>query len=341
MKNLLTILAVTGAFQSFANTTVIDSAQFYFTKGIEEKTAKRYLTASQCFEKATVFNNSYTEAYIENGYVNLEMHKTDQAKASFTKAYELQPTNPVSIKELANLYFDYRQWDKAIEFASKCTDCANSDRIIGMSQYEKEDYAQAEKYLLRYISKSPNDAQATYTLARTYLDAEMYAKAVPYFEKAVKMNPEKNTWAYELGLLYYNNNNFKSASLAFENAAAHGYPESNDFNENYGYALLYSGNFEKGEERMMAVYKKKPNKEIYRDVASALYDLKQYDRALDYCQKLLEMDANDGKALYQAGLTFQKMGQKEKGQAMCDQAIKIDPSLESLRTKKMDLSGGL
>jgi tetratricopeptide (TPR) repeat protein len=60
-----------------------------------------------------------------------------------------------------------------------------------------------------------------------------------------------------------------------------------------------------------------------------------YDKSLDFCQKLLEMDKNDGKALYQAGLCFQKKGQTDRGQQMCDKAIELDPSLASLRQKKM------
>ena len=341
MKNLFTLLALTGSIHSFAGTP-IDSAQFFYSKGLEEKAAKHFSVASQLFTKAVSINTSFTEAYIENGYANLEMHKTDQAKENFTKAYTLQPSNSTSIKELANLYFDYRQWDKAIEFAKKCTDCANSARIIGMSNYEKEDYGQAEKYLLQAIAKTPADAQAQYTLARTYIEMELEQKAVPYFEKAVSLNPDKNAWAYELGLLYYNNEDFKNSVRAFETAAAHGYVESNDFNENYGYSLLYSGNFAKGEEKLMGVYQRKPgDKTIIRDLAQVLYAKQQYNRSLDYCQKLLEMDPKDGKALYQAGMDFQKLGQKDKGQGMCEQAIKMDPSLESLRTKKMDMGNSI
>ena len=48
----------------------------------------------------------------------------------------------------------------------------------------------------------------------------------------------------------------------------------------------------------------------------------------------MEADPNDAKALYQAGLNFQKMGQKDRGQQMCDKAIEMDPSLENLRRKK-------
>ncbi len=340
MKKTILLLSILGAQQSFAN-VFSDSSAFYFNKGVNEKNEKHFLTASANFEKAISFNKNYTEAYIENGFANKEMRKIDQAKANFLKAYDLQPNNIQIIKELTNLFYDYRQWNKAAEFANKCVGCDNAERIIGLCNFENENYIAAEKFLLKAVVKNPNDAIVNYTLGRTYMDMEMYQKAVPYFEKAASLNPEKNAWAYELGLLYYNNNNYRSAVTAFETAAKNGYVTSSDFNENYGYSLLYSGQYAKGEEKLINIYQKKGNKEMLRDLAQILYEQKQYDRSLSYCQKLLEADSKDAKALYQAGLTFQKMGQKEKGQGMCDKAIEMDPSLTSKRTKKMDLSGAL
>jgi tetratricopeptide (TPR) repeat protein len=341
MKNIITSLLLLCTITTYAG-NFVDSAKFYFGKGMEEKNAKRYLLAAKNFDKAINFDKNYTEAYIENGYVNLEMRKVDAAKVNFTKAYQLEPTNSKVIKELTELYYNGRQWDKAIEFAQKCSNCDNTDRMIGMANFEKEEYAIAETYLLKAIAKNPADAEATYTLGRNYLDMEAFKKAVPYYEKAITMQPDKNAWAYELALLYYNNKDFKNAVSAFEKAAANGFFVNNDYNENYGYALLYSGQFAKGEEKLMAVYQKKTsNKEIIRDLAQILYGLKQYNRSLDYCQRLLEMDANDSKALYQAGLGFQKLGQVTKGQGMCDKAIQMDPSLASKRVAKADESGGL
>jgi tetratricopeptide (TPR) repeat protein len=341
MKNILTLIAVGFTATAFANNPLTDSAQYFFNKGMEEKAGKRYFVASTMFDKAIGFNKTYTEAYIENAQVNNEMHKTDIAKANYTKAHELQPSNMIVIKELTNLYYNYRQWDKAIEFANKCTDCDNADRIVGMSHYKKEDYALAEKFLLKAIAKSPNDAEANYTLARNYMDADLNRKAISYFEKAVSLNPEKPTWAYELGLVYFDLSNFKAAVIAFDNALKNGFTANNDFNENYGYALLYSGNVAKGEEKILEIYKKKGNKEILRELATILYNQKQYDRSLDYCSKLLESDPKDGKALYQAGLAFIKLGKKDKGQSMCDKAIELDPSLASKKSTMGDMSGGL
>ncbi len=315
-----------------------DSAAVYFQKGMEESAARRFLTASKAFDKASQFNPKMKEAWLQNGQANLEMRKTDVAKGHFTKLYDLEPTNQVAIKELASLYYDYRQFQKAIEFAKKCTGCEKSPKIMAMSSYHLEDYATAIKGLTQVVAQNPSDAEATYTMGRAYLDMEDYKAAVPWYNKAIALDPEKNSWAYELGLLYYNQNDFKNAVSLFSKANAAGYPQSSDYLENLGYAYIYSGEFEKGEKLLLAILAKKPgSKDILRDIAEAYYAQKLYDKSLEFCQKLLELDAKDASALYQAGLCFQKKGQKDKGQAMCDKAIEMDPSLASKRQKNMSM----
>lgn len=336
MKNFFIFALLLCSTSVFAKT--LDSSAHYFQKGIEEKTAKRFLVAAGYFDKAIHFNSNYTEAYIENGFVNKEMRRTDAAMQNFTKAYELDPGNDVVLKELAELYYSYRQYQKAVDFAQKCKGCDNKDRIIAMSYFGMEDYGRAEKALLALVAKNANDAEATYTLAKTYLEMGLDGKAIPYYEKAIQADGTKSRWSFELGLLYYNSDNYKKAVVYFNKAIEQGFMQNNDFNENLGFAYLYSGEFDKGEKLLNEIMERKPgDREIIRDVALAFYDGKMYDKCLDYCQKLLEMDKNDGKALYQAGLCFQKKGQTQRGQQMCDKAIEMDPSLNKLRQKKMTM----
>ena len=305
---------------------------------MEEKKAGHFMVASKYFDNAIQFNPKMKEAYLQKGFTNLEMRKTDVAKGLFTKVYEMDPANQNAIKELMALCFDYRQFKKAIEFASKCTGCENAEKILALSNYHLEDYGAAIKGLTNVVAKNPNDAEANYTMGRSYLDMEQYKAAVPWYNKAVQLDATKNLWAYELGLLYYNLNDFKNAAVFFSKAAGSGYPEGNDFNENLGYAYLFSGDYEKGEKLLMSVLAKKPgNMDILRDIAEAFYSRKMYDKSLEYCQKLIEVDTKDAMALYQAGLCFQKKGQKEKGQGMCDKAIEMDPSLASMRQKSMTM----
>src|SRR5215213_7784244 len=101
MKSLFLLLGITISISICAQS---DSARFYFNKGIEEKNAKRYLQASRALDLAIKFNPDYTEAYLENGYVALEMRKVNNAFTSFLKANELDPSNKVVIKELTSMY---------------------------------------------------------------------------------------------------------------------------------------------------------------------------------------------------------------------------------------------
>ena len=317
------------AQHSFA---IDDSSFVYYQKGIIEKNAQRYMVASGYFEKATTFDAKNIQAHLEYAFVNLQMRKMDKAKAAFIKVYELDPTNKVAIENLTELYFAYRQFPKAIEFAQKCPNYASSERIIAMSLYNQEDYATAIPQLINCLSKQPNDAQVAYSIARSYLEMEDYKQAFPFYKTAIELDKTKNSWMYELGLLSYTIDDYKSAVDYFNMAIDNGYPQTNDVLENLGFSYIYTKNFDDGERVLMMLLAKKPgNTVLLRDMAEAFYKNKMYDKSLDFCQKLLEINKNDGKALWQAGLCFQKKGQKDRGQQMCDKAIELDPSLASMR----------
>jgi tetratricopeptide (TPR) repeat protein len=307
---------------------------------MEASNAKLYAIAANNFDKAIHFNSNFTEAYIENGKADLAMRSIGKAYQNFSKAYELDPQNNEVINQLATLSFNNRQFQKAIEFAQKCVNCQNSSRILGMSFYNLEDYGKAEKYLKEALAKNGQDAYAAYTLGQTYLELEDEKNAIVQFQNAIDLEPQSQ-WMYELGLICYNQSDYKSALKYFEMAANKGYNKSNDFYENYGFAQLYSGDTENGIKTLNIVLERKPNnKELMNNIAYAMYDTKKYNEALDYFTKLLNINPKDATTLYMAGLTFQKLGQKEKGQKICDNAIELDPSLKMYRQKK-ELPAGL
>lgn len=340
MKNLL-IAAATCFITQCSFSQNADSAQFYFKKGVEENTAKLYAVATKDFDKAIKLDSNFTEAYIANGKVNLEMERVYPAVQNFTKAYQLDPKNDEVIKELSTLYFNNRQFQKALELVQQCNSCENSNRILGMSYYNLEDYAKAEKYLKQALSKNNNDAEAAYTLGRTFLELENEKGAIPQFQKAISLEPTRNQWMYELGLIYYNQNEYANALKYFDMATNNGYNKSNDFYENYGFAQLYTGDSENGIKTLNIVLERKPNNtELLNNIAHAMYETKKYNEALDYFKKLLDINPKDASSLFMAGMTFQKLGQKEKGQKICDNAIAMDPSLTKYRQKK-DIPMGL
>jgi tetratricopeptide (TPR) repeat protein len=281
-----------------------------------------------------VFNPQYTDAYIANGKNNLSMRKITEAQENFDKAYQLDPKNQEVVSQLMSLSFNNHQFQKAIDLAQKCSNCDNVSHILGLSYYNLEDYGKAEKYLIDALLKNGNDAEAAYTLGRTYLELEEEKKAIPPFVKAVELQPARSQWQYELGLIYFSQNDFKNSLKYFDLAASNGYNKTNDFYENYGFAQIYTGDAENGLKTLNIVMERKPNnKELLNNIAHAFYDTKKYNDALDYFTKILNLNPQDATTLYMAGMTFQKLGQKEKGEKICDKAISMDPSLSRYRQK--------
>ncbi|MEO6814438.1 MAG: tetratricopeptide repeat protein [Ginsengibacter sp.] len=323
------------AFSSVILAQNADSSQYYFKKGLEESGLRHFSLASKNFDKAIQMNSNFTDAYIANGKANLEMSRIYEANQNFAKAYELQPSNNEVIQQLILINFNNHQYQKAIDLVEKCGGCENTDRILGMSYYHLEDYGKAASYLQKAVSKNARDGDVAYTLGRTYLELENEKSAIPQFEKAIELEPARNVWMYELGLIFYNQNNYKNALKYFDMATGAGYNKTNDFYENYGFAQLYSGAIENGIKTLDQVLQRKPNNtELLNNIAYALYTTKRYENALGCYEKLLTINPKDASSLFMAGMTFQNMGQKEKGQKICDKAIEMDPSLAKNRQKK-------
>jgi hypothetical protein len=49
---------------------------------------------------------------------------------------------------------------------------------------------------------------------------------------------------------------------------------------------------------------------------------------------VLTTDKTNAQSLYMIGLSYQKKGEKDKGMALCDKAIEMDPGLAMYKQKK-------
>jgi len=85
--------------------------------------------------------------------------------------------------------------------------------------------------------------------------------------------------------------------------------------------------------------KRKPSDmNILTMVAEAYYYKGKFDQAITYWDKVLEYDNSNASSLYMIGMSYQKKGGKEnaeKGIALCDKAIEMDPTLATYKQKKM------
>ena len=69
-------------------------------------------------------------------------------------------------------------------------------------------------------------------------------------------------------------------------------------------------------------------------VAQAYFKVEKFQQAADTYYKVYENDPSNGRALFMTGVAYQKKGDKNKGIAFCEQAIRMDPELAQMKTAK-------
>lgn len=337
MKKLLfTAFVIATSFQAFSVELNADSASFYLDKAKELSQARKVWEADKSFQKALSFSPAdeirlaYADYLVEN-------RKYFPAVEQVGKVLEKNLNNPVALNKMTDLSFQLRRWNDVVLYGNKLVQLGGTEKVkymLGKSYYEIENYGQAQKFLNEAVIENPKHTEAVTLLGKTFIELSNYKQAIAVYNQALALDSKNGQLIYELGLLYYTMNNEREAAKYFELASANGYKADLDFMENLGLAQL-SFDIEKGVQTLNKVLEMRPgNAEILFQVAQAYYkEQKFFDAAVTYT-KIFENDPYNSRALYMSGVAYQKKGDKQKGIALCEQAIRMDPNLAQLKSAK-------
>lgn len=336
-KSLLAVVVATFCL-TLAYAQNADSSSYYFQKGVEEKTARKFREAEKNFLKAHQQSPNNFDIVVELANAYTAQNRYAEAREKFLQADQLKSNDASVTENLAMLSFNLRKWDDAIKYAEKSQRLQPNKPvsfIIGKSYYEQENYGEAVKHLQTAAKEEPARAEIPYIIGRSYLDMSNYKQSAVFFEKAIALDSTKANWIYEAGLVFYAIPDYRKSLTYIELAGAKGYKKSNDYLENLGNAYINVKEYDKGIDVLKQVLQKKPtDQELIYQVAQAYFKAKKYQEAIDMWDVALGLDKTNANVLYMIGLSYQKKGEKQKGQQLCDKAIEMDPSLNSLRQKQ-------
>lgn len=320
----------------------IDSAGFFMQKGLLEKQNGRRLESLKNFEKAARYDTSSKAIITELASAYHDLRKYGNALQMYKKLLAAGEETPALYKQLMQLCYQMKQQEELIVYAEKLRKLDPSEKVsfyIGKAHYETDNYGEAIKYLNAAAKEDPANAEVPYMIARSYADMMNYKLAVPFFKKAIELDPKQNYWVYELGLICYAMHDDKNALKYILEAAEKGLKKDADYLENLAIAYLNVGQLDSGVAMLNEILVKRPSDlNILNMVAEAYYYKAKYDQAIEYWDRVLEYDKENASALYMIGMSYQKKGGREnteKGIALCDKAIELDPTLASLKQKKM------
>ncbi|HEY0060237.1 MAG TPA: tetratricopeptide repeat protein, partial [Flavisolibacter sp.] len=301
------------------------------------------MEAFKAYEKAYSYNK---DVVIVKDLASLlyDLRRYPQARERYLESEKLGDKSVDTYRRLMEISFNLRQYPDAIKYAQlvKKTDpAAKTAYFIGKAHYEGENYGEAIKFLNIAAQEDEKNAEVPYMIGRAQADMMNYKAALPFFEKALSLDPANNRWMYETALMYYAMHDDKNSLKYLLLAAEKGYKRDNEYLENLSIAYLNNKETDKGLEILAESLKRRPTDvNLLNMIAEANYDAKRFDEAIKYFDQLFALDKENASALYMIGMSYQNKGDKQKGQAICDRAIQMDPSLAKNK-QKTSMPGGL
>jgi tetratricopeptide (TPR) repeat protein len=149
-------------------------------------------------ENTTAAPEVQTDAWLSLGAVLRDAKKQTEAIAAFEKVIEIAPTRPEAYVELAGLYADSGQLDKADAILARAKDAGADDPAallhVAISYFNKKDNAHAEAMCKRLIeggkASKPDLASAYAILGRAQLNGGKTDEAVTSLKKSLELDPE-------------------------------------------------------------------------------------------------------------------------------------------------------
>jgi tetratricopeptide (TPR) repeat protein len=314
-----------------------DSSSFYLEKARQLSAAQKFWEADKAFETAVQFDTSAIETRVQYANYLIGQRKYYQAVTQFIKVLQQDGNHPVALQKMLDLNFAQGRWNDVISYGNRLVQLntgAGVQYMLGKASYALENFGPAKKYLSQAIKDDPKNAEAVALLANVLVELGDVKQATTVYLNAIELSPDNNQLIYQIGLLYFSTNNKKEAIRYFEMAATKGYKQDLSYLENLGMAYL-NFDVDKGVETLNKVLERKPgNPEILFQIGQAYFKAQKFAEAANTYFKIYENDTSHSKALYMAGVAFQKNGDKGKGIACCEKAIAMDPTLAHLKTEE-------
>lgn len=201
--------------------------------------------------------------------------------------------------------------------------------IVGKSYFSRGEYDKAIIEFEKSIELDENHTESYYYLGQCYLQKgiieynnknifkaySLYRKAIKFaeqvilqYEKIIEDNPEDLNSYLRLGYIY------ETRSIV---------PFINEYDEALEYYLKALGLDAVSESKNRAIY-------VYLNTraGSIYYQMKDYSQAIEYLEKAKEKSPQNVEAYYYLGLSYDKIGKKEKARECLSLVMELAPQSE-------------
>jgi tetratricopeptide (TPR) repeat protein len=165
--------------------------------------------AMTSFDRATMANPNYAQAYYKKGELNVRSRNAQEAITNLEKAIQLEPKYAPAYKELAEMYYYAQQYPKALstfeQYRTVAERSTNTDAEYASFLYLTKKFPEALTEVNNVLAKEPNNVTMNRLKAYTLYETGDYAGAATAMENYMRTAPAEkiiaDDYAYQSRIL--------------------------------------------------------------------------------------------------------------------------------------------
>src|SRR5574338_521794 len=316
------------------------TAKEWFDKGTSLKKDQKYTDAVAAFKKAVTLQASYGEAWHQLGWCYNELEQYNDALDALKKEEMNNPKDKASTNfEMGYAYEGLKKYDEAL---SRFNSAISLDGEYGLAYkergncyYKKKDYEKALDDFNKYTSLAEDIEDATFYYNKGWSENELgkYSDAVESLKKCVEIDDTYSDAFSELGYAYYELN-MNDESIANYRTSMN-LDKETDYHPILGIADVYYDNLKNYDSAIVYFEKglqlQKNNKSAYYKLGWCYNDKEKYNEAIYPLQQALALDPDYDKAKTELGYAYYKLNRYEDALGIFRQIMSKDSKDELSR----------
>lgn len=180
---------------------------YFYRKGFCYNAAKKYDSALFPLNRAASLKADYLNTWLELGFANSRLKKSDEAITYYKKAITVDPKSHVGYNGIGEVYRDYKKdMNEAMTWYLKALEVKPKERKacfgLGYCLNSQQKYAEAIPYLRTAIAEEPTYTAAFVELGYSLYKTSAYTEAEEKLKQALVLNSKNENARYYLVLLY-------------------------------------------------------------------------------------------------------------------------------------------
>ncbi|MCX6169156.1 MAG: tetratricopeptide repeat protein [Ignavibacteriales bacterium] len=225
------------------------SAEELFYIGLSFNNLRETIKASQYFKKAVELASDHNGYKIQLARTLSQLGKTNEAIDNYQTIIKIDSNNVTALNEVGLLYFDSRDYEKAIEMFTRLVTINSNDFLssyyLGYSMTLSQNPNLAEpaiKHLEHSVALNQEYLPAISLLASSKFNLQKYYDANALYSMAIKLRPLNADFYFRSGMCYERLNLYSEAANQYSKAVALDSNEANYF-DHLGFVQYNMNNY--------------------------------------------------------------------------------------------------